>query len=161
MFKKSVLFLFLILFSFAHTASADDMNIQVSTAWARATPPSAKIGAVYFTVQNTGDKDDRLLSIATDKAESPQIHTMTTENGIMQMRQLTEGLTVKAGSKETLSPDGTHIMLIGLKQPLATGQKIDLILLFEHAGPISVTADIKPIGYPGEKNEGTQNHSSH
>lgn len=161
MLKKSVLLMLLMLFGFGPAALADSPDIRVSNVWARATPPSAKTGAVYLTIENTGDKDDRLLSVAIDIAESPQIHTMTTENGIMQMRQLTEGFAVKAGSKETLSPDGTHIMMIGLKQPLAEGQTIDLILLFEHSGPVKAAADIKSIGYSGEKNEGTQSHSSH
>lgn len=136
-------------------------DITVSGAWARATPPSAKMGAAYLTIKNTGSKDDLLKSITTEVAASPQIHTMTMDNGIMQMRELTEGLAIPAGGEAILSPDGTHIMLTGLKKSLIEGQKFDLLLHFETAGEVKVTTDIKSIGYSGDKNEGTQNHSAH
>ena len=128
-------------------------DIAVSDAWARATPPSAKMGAAYLTIKNTGGKEDRLKSVAAEVAASPQIHTMTMDNGIMQMRELTEGLAIPAGGKAVLSPDGTHIMLIGLKQPLVEGQKIQLLLHFEKAGIIKAAADIKSIGYTGDKKD--------
>lgn len=157
MFKKFILLTAVMFFSFAGNAAAASENIEVANAWARATPPSAKMGAAYLTIKNTGSKEDRLKSVTTEVASSPQIHTMTMDNGVMQMRGLTEGLVISADGEAVLSPDGTHIMLIGLKQPLVEGQKIDLLLHFETAGTVKVTADIKSIGYSGEKNEGTQN----
>jgi copper(I)-binding protein len=161
MLKKFMLLTMVIFFSFAAVALADSSTVKVTNAWARATPPSAKMGAAYLTIKNTGKEDDRLKSVTTEVAAAPQIHTMTMDSGIMQMRELTEGLAIPAGGEVALSPDGTHIMLTGLKKPLVEGQKFDLLLHFEKAGEVKVTADIKSIGYSGDKNESTQNHSAH
>lgn len=161
MLKKSILLVMLLFLGFSGSTFADGGKITVADAWARATPPSAPTGAAYMTIENKGNAEDRLLSALSDVAEKPQIHTMNMDNGVMQMRELKEGLVIPATGKAVLSPDGTHLMLIGLKRPLIAGEKIDFTLLFEKSGPMKVTANIMPIGYSGDKGESTQNHTAH
>ncbi len=63
----------------------------------------------------------------------------------MQMRQITEA-TVPAGGSLALMPGGTHVMLIGLRSPLAPGATVPLVLSFRHAGEISTSVVVQALG---------------
>ena len=59
---------------------------------------------------------------------------MTTRGQIMRMRAVTEGLPVAAGQIQTVQPGGElHLMLIGLKRPLRTGEHVPISLTFARA----------------------------
>lgn len=126
----------------AQTASAP---IVVSDAWARATPNGAKTGAAYVTVANHGAGADRLVSVSTPVADMAQLHTMINDNGVMKMRPVA-GIEVKPGAQIALKPGGYHVMLMGLKQPLAEGQSFPLTLTFEKAGAVETTVKIAKAG---------------
>ena len=136
---------------FSGSVLAAENTIQTKEIWARATPPSAKTAAIYLTLINTGTAEDRLVAVSTDVSEKAQIHTMYIEDGMMRMRWLQDGLVLLVGQETKLSPSGTHIMLIGLKQPLVVGQKVSLTLNFEKAGSSTVEAEVKPISYAGQE----------
>src|SRR5579863_5382312 len=116
------------------TALADDNNIRLDQAWARATPGSAKTGAIYLTVTNKGTAPDTLVAASTPAAEKAELHQMKMENGVMEMRPV-PALAIAPGQSIVLDPKtGYHIMLVGLKAPLKEGDKVPLSLTFEHAG---------------------------
>jgi periplasmic copper chaperone A len=71
---------------------------------------------------------------------------MTVINGVMQMRELANGLPIPSGGSVALKPGSYHVMLIGLKKPLAPGETISLTLTFEKAGNISVTVPVQAMG---------------
>ena len=71
---------------------------------------------------------------------------MTVVNGVMQMRQLADGLAIPAGGSVALKPGSYHVMLIGLKKPLAAGETFPLTLTFAKAGNISVTVPVQAMG---------------
>jgi copper(I)-binding protein len=121
-------------------------TIAVEQPWARATPTGARTGAVYMTLANKANTADRLTGASSDVAAKVQIHEMTVVNGIMQMRQLPNGLAIPAGGSVTLKPGSYHVMLIGLKKPLIAGQTLPLTLTFAKAGNISVTVPVKAMG---------------
>ena len=129
----------------AQTA-APQGQIQIKDAWARATPGKAENGAAYLTIVSPGA--DRLVSLSTPVAKKAQLHTMTTEGGVMKMRPLA-GLDVPADQPVTLKPGGAHIMLMGLKQPLKPGESFPLTLSFEKAGKRDVTVAVEKAGATG------------
>ncbi len=120
--------------------------IAVQQPWARATPTGAKTGAVYMILDNKSANADRLTGASSDVADKAQIHEMSVVNGVMQMRQLADGLPVPAGGSVVLKPGSYHVMLIGLKKPLAVGETFPLTLTFAKAGNISVTVAVQAIG---------------
>jgi len=79
---------------------------------------------------------------------------MSMEGGVMRMRPLT-AIDIPAGQTVTLSPGGTHIMLLGLTQPLREGQSFPLTLSFDHAGPRQVTVVIEKAGATGPGGQAT------
>lgn len=124
----------------AETAAAPG-TVTVADAWCRPTPNGAKVGGCYVTL--TAGSDDRLLSVSTALADSAQIHEMKMENGVMSMGELKDGLPLPAGQKVELKPGSTHVMLMGLRDPLVDGGVASFTLTFEKAPAIGVHAAIK------------------
>lgn len=142
------------------TASADG-SIRVSAVWARmpggAAQPTAAmggtghsdsmadmggVGAAYMTIRNSGAAADRLLKVEGDVAKSIELHTVTDNGGVMQMRPVAN-IDIPAGGETQLKPGGLHVMMIGLQRQLKPGDKVDLKLTFEKAGPVSVQAEVR------------------
>lgn len=115
-------------------AQGEGPSISVDQPYARATPAGTATGAVYMTLSNKAQAADRLAAASSDVADKLQIHEMAVVNGVMQMRQLADGLPVPAGGSVVLKPGGYHIMLIGLKKPLKAGETFPLTLTFERPG---------------------------
>ncbi|HEY3179017.1 MAG TPA: copper chaperone PCu(A)C [Casimicrobiaceae bacterium] len=129
----------------AGSALADDYtlkNLRINHPYARATPAGARVGGVYFTIDNAGNESDRLLRVETPVAGAAEIHSMTMDGNLMRMRQIA-ALDIPAHSKATLSPGGYHVMLVDLKLPLAAGEMIPLKLTFEKAGTIEIAVLIE------------------
>jgi periplasmic copper chaperone A len=138
---------------------AGSSSIIVEQPWSRATPSGAKTGAVYMTIDNKSGTADRLTGASSDVADKLQIHEMKVENGVMQMREIAGGLPIPANGSVVLKPGSYHVMLIGLKKPLAAGEKFPLTLTFENAGNISVTVPVQAMGAAPEKgNMGGMGH---
>ena len=75
-------------------------------------------------ITNDGDAPDRLVSAEAAFAGQAEIHQMTMNNGVMQMRPVPEGVTVPAKGKLVFSPDSYHLMFMGLKGPLKEGDTV-------------------------------------
>jgi periplasmic copper chaperone A len=118
-------------------------DILVMNAKARASlTPTATTGAVYFSVMNQGAVDDRLLSISTPAAAMAMIHETTMVNDVMKMRMVDGGWNIKAGSTTEMKAGGTHVMLMGLKAPLKTGDTLAMELVFEKAGVVKLNVPV-------------------
>lgn len=114
--------------------------VTARDAWARATAPGMSVGAVYLTLLG-GAKADSLIAAATARAGMTQIHVVTEADGMARMRE-TEAIDVPAGKRVLLAPQGTHIMLMDLKQPLVAGERFTLALQFAQAGTREVTVQV-------------------
>lgn len=133
----------------APAAQATDYNvgpIQISAPWARATPKGASSAAAYMTITNNGKTPDKVSCVSSDASAECRIHTMTMNNGVMQMRPVEGGLEIKPGETVTLKPSGLHVMMVNLKHPLEQGKTVKLTLKFETAGTIDVDYPIAAIG---------------
>ena len=127
-------------------ALAQTGQVEVSNAWARATPGKAENGAAYLTILSP--TTDRLVSVSSPVAKKAELHTMSMAGMVMQMRPLA-GLDIPAGRPVTLKPGGEHIMLLGLDRPLQEGESFPLTLNFERAGPLSVTTAVQKLSATG------------
>lgn len=128
-------------------------DVQIKDAWARATAPGQVNGSVGVVI--TSKKDARLIAVKSAVAESAEIHTMTMDNGVMQMRQL-DYLELPANQPVTLGPGGNHLMLLGLKRPLKEGSTLPLTLTVQYADKktekISTKAQVRSL---------TESHHQH
>ena len=70
------------------------------------------------------------------------MHRTEVLDGIARMRG--SRCCVDAGQAQ-FAPNGMHVMLMGLKKPLVEGQKFELDLLFEVAGPRKVQVVVREV----------------
>lgn len=123
----------------------DEGPVSAQNIYAFSTPDGAKTGAVFMILQNKAGADDTLTSARADVADIVELHenTISKENGRMMMRKI-DTISVPANGVQVLEPQGKHIMLIGLKQPLKEGTNFSLSLTFTNAGVVSVPVKIIP-----------------
>ncbi len=133
-------------FVVASTALAQTGQLEVSNAWARATPAKAENGVAYLTIRSP--TPDRLVAVSSPVAKKAELHTMEMAGMVMKMRPLA-GLDIPAGQPVTLKPGGDHVMLTGLNGPLREGQSFPLTLTFEKAGTREVSVAIEKPGAAG------------
>jgi hypothetical protein len=144
----SRLALALVLGALAAAAAAQDVrsgDIAIHRSWARATAETAKTGAAYMTLTNTGSRVDRLIGAATPIAERVELHTHEVHDEVMRMRRI-GAVEVQPGKPAVLRPGGLHVMLFGLKAPLREGQSFPLTLMFERAGSVEVSVAVERAG---------------
>lgn len=126
----------------ATTALATAADVTVESPWSRATAPGAAAGAVFAVLVNTGNAPDRLVAAECALADTVELHTHARgADGVMRMRAV-EAIALPAGDRVALRPGAEHIMLLGLRRPLAAGENVPLTLRFERAGTLTVLARV-------------------
>lgn len=90
-----------------------------------------------------------LIGVSTDAADRVELHTMSMEDGVMQMRQV-DSFKVSEGEPVVLQRGGNHLMLFGFDSAIQEGDKVDLSLEFRDSDGASQTvvtsADVKGLG---------------
>ncbi len=122
-------------------SACGDEGITVSGAWLRAAGEGQPMSAAYMELCNGADAPDRLVAARFAGAETAEIHiTSMSDDGMASMAPAEGGLALAPHEKTALAPGGAHIMLIGLSAPIAAGEDATIILEFENAEPMTVTA---------------------
>jgi len=121
-------------------------DLELSTAWTRATPPKAKAGGGFIEIVNAGSEADRLISASSDVSKKVELHEMAVTDGVMKMREMENGIEIPAGETVALKPGGLHIMFMGITQSFEEGTKVPVVLTFEKAGEIAVELDVAKMG---------------
>jgi len=116
-------------------------DVTVADAWARASAGGAGAGAVFLTIKNAGQDNDRLVSASTPVSKVTELHTHSEVNGVMTMRKV-DAIDVSGAQTVMLKPGGFHIMLMGLTTPLKEGDTFPVTLNFEKSGEVTVTASV-------------------
>jgi copper(I)-binding protein len=129
----------------AHAQQSKDGSIRVDTPWARATVSGQRAGGGFLVIENKG-RADRLVGATADVSRTVELHTMSTENDVMRMRQV-DAIDVPARGKVELRPGGLHVMFIDLKAGLKPGDTFPVKLRFEKAGEVEVRMKVEPLGY--------------
>ena len=118
--------------AFAH----DGMHIN--DAYARSANPVT--GAVFLRLENHRDVACTLQAVSSDAADRVELHTHREEDGVMRMVPIDGGITVRPHETHDLARGGDHVMLMGMKAPLADGDTIHLIMDFGDCGTEEVDA---------------------
>jgi copper(I)-binding protein len=133
-------------------------DVTITNPWARVTTPGQDMGAAYMTI--TGPEGDKLIKAEVDPsiADHAELHkaVMATDGGSKDEMSSSGGDMHSSNSKKMtmvevpsipvpamLKPGGYHVMLIGLKKPIAAGDTVKLTLTFDQAGEKQVTATAK------------------
>ena len=117
-------------------AFADCKGLRIDNAWIPEAPPVATVLAGFASLSN--DSDQPLHIDAVDGADfgGVELHQMSMEGGMMQMRPL-HGLDLPAHGSVALADGGKHLMLMNPKHPFKAG---DASLLLFHCGKQATAA---------------------
>jgi len=121
-------------------------SLTIGKPWTRATPKGATVAGAYLTISNKGTVPDRLIGGSSAVAARFEVHSMVMEQGVAKMRPVEGGLEVKPGETVELKPGSLHVMLLGLKQPLAKGETVKGTLEFEKAGKVEIEYAVEALG---------------
>jgi len=154
--QSLLLAVFFSLPALAHHYEAGDLHI--GHPWSRETPPNAPTAAVYLTIHNHGQQDDRLLSAETPAAERVELHEHVHQDGLMSMQQVAE-VVIPAESEVKFAPGGLHLMLFSPGKHYQDGERFPLTLHFARAGKVEVEVVVQKNATPSKGHE--HEHHAH
>ena len=122
-------------------------EVTVKGAWVRATVPAQKVTGAFMTI--TSSEEAKLVGVSSAVAASSEIHMSMMQGGVAHMHGVEE-VKLPAGKAVELKPGGYHLMLMGLKKPVAEGQKVPITLTVEDAkgkkSVVEVQAEVRGLG---------------
>ncbi|MGX5914926.1 copper chaperone PCu(A)C [Aliidiomarina sp. Khilg15.8] len=128
---------------FCVTALASQ-SLEIQDLWLRESVPGTENGAAFGVFANRSNEDIVIIGADSDAADRVEIHQHLHQNGEMRMEEI-EALPIAAGEKVTLQPGGYHIMLFGLKAPLATGNEHVITLYLSNGEQAQMTAKVRSL----------------
>ena len=123
------------------SACSPESGIFVQGAWARPARQGEN-GAVYFSIENHSSETHEMVAAVSDIAEAVEIHESKMSGDVMQMHQL-ESVSLGPGAEVMFEPGGLHIMLVGLKQDLHSGDEIEITLQFRDFEELTVQVPVQ------------------
>ena len=111
-------------------AKPDGDVVAIMNAWVREAHADATVNAGYMTLVNVDSEEVTLVKVESDAYEAIEVHEMKRVDGFMKMREVTD-MVITANSQIQLEPGGWHLMMMGPKQHLSTGEEVDLTLTFK------------------------------
>lgn len=122
-----------------------DDGLAVVDAWTRPSPPAVDEAALYVTIENRDAPADRLIGAESERCVVVTPHlTELDEDDVARMSEAgTDQLGLGAGEAVEMSPNGLHLMCLGLSAPLDEGERLPLTLRFAVHAPISVDVSVE------------------
>lgn len=120
-------------------SAATISSVIISDARIRPPLPGRNIAAAYFRLDSA--VGDRLVSVSSPISDRIEIHTHIDDNGILRMREVTDGVIIPQNGSAEFRPGGYHVMLFGVEITADTTD-VALTLDFETGADLTVIADI-------------------
>lgn len=118
-------------------------TITIGDPWVLVSGGIDQPAAGYLTITNSGTTADALRSVSCPGAAMVGLHKSSMDaSGMMGMSPV-DRIDIPAGGTVALAPGGLHLMISGLKAPLNPGDRFELDLVFDHAGPMVVEAEVR------------------
>lgn len=108
-------------------------NLRVTHPWTRATAEDAGFAVVCMKFDEVAQAD-RLIAVETPVADGAQIGGEATSREV--------DLVIPAGQETLLTEAGTHVRLVGLRQPLEIARSYPLRLVFAKGGTVDATLNV-------------------
>lgn len=126
--------------------------LEMYKPWARPSlhPQPNTLAGAFLSIKNKGPDDDRLVAASSPLAERIDLQGIKVVGADIDMRPMANGVAVPAGYTATLKPRGYHLLLHGVKAPLAKGSTLPVTLTFEKAGAVTVEFAVEEPGLVGE-----------
>lgn len=120
-------------------------QVQATNAWVRGTVAGQTSTGVYMQLRSTVPA---ALVAVDSPAGTAELHEMKMDGSVMRMRSIRR-VDLPAGRAVELNPGGPHIMLTGLKHPLAKGDRVPVRLTIEDKDKsrrtVEVSAEVRDL----------------
>lgn len=127
--------------SFALASSVAKAELpQVSNPRLIQPPPGANVAAAYFTLTNAGSDALSVSGVESNVAKMTELHLSKVENDVAKMIKQDE-IVVQAGESLEFRHGSFHVMFMGLKSTLESGDTLDIVLKTS-AGDLPVTIPV-------------------
>jgi len=124
---RTSLSLVLLAFSLSSFAATSVKDIEVAKAEIFMPQSNSTATGAKMTIYNRSDKPLIISDVTSDRFKHSMLHGTKYVVGKREMYEV-QTITVPAHQKLALTPNTTHIMLMGLTQPLQMGELISLSL---------------------------------
>jgi hypothetical protein len=131
-----------LLLGFVASSAAADSDLQVKDVWIQTAPPGVKVMAAYLEVKNNGKKQQTLTGVSSPAFGKIEIHRSVIHGNMAHMEHQKE-LPLPPGASVLLQQGGLHLMLMGVKKPLVTGDQVPMTFVFGNGAKISVSAIVR------------------
>ena len=130
------------------TASTNPTGLEVTDAKLVLPAVSGNPGAVYFTLENKGDKNVAVRRADVKGASSAMLHETVEWDSEMVMGEMGPPM-LQPGDKVVFEPGGKHVMAFDLEPSLEPGGTTEITLTI--AGGKSMTAPVSIVGAGDER----------
>lgn len=114
----------------------------ISDAWVKSA--ESGMSAAFGELENSSGEDITVVAASTEVSPMIELHeTVTDETGEMVMQPIDGGFVIPAEGTYALEPGGSHIMLMGLDQPIVAGEEVTFTLTFSDDSTVEFTAPVK------------------
>lgn len=122
---------------FSAVAFAGDIQIEKASVRATAPGQETAMGDMHIVSKQAA----KLVAVSTPAAQSVELHHMSTDNGMMTMREVKD-IELPAGKTVDLGESGYHLMLMGLKRPIQAGKTVPFTITVQLANKKTVKLDV-------------------
>ena len=131
--------------TFTNPLQAQGAKVTAKDAWVREATGARKVTGAFLVLENMGTALRSVVSGTADVAEKLELHEMVRDGTMMKMSPV-KSIEIPAGGKTELKPGGLHLMLFGLKRPLAAGDSIHVTLTLDDGSTVMVMAGVRKPG---------------
>ena len=107
--------------------AANEVALEVSNARLMLPAVSGNPGAIYFDVENTGDRNYAIRRADVKGAGNAELHGSLEVDGQMMMDSVGQVL-VESGGTQSFQPGGFHVMVFDVDPVLEAGGTTDMTL---------------------------------
>ncbi|MBK8247499.1 MAG: copper chaperone PCu(A)C [Gemmatimonadetes bacterium] len=127
--------------------AAQTTTVTASDPWVREVPAGRATTGMFVLLKNAGPTERRVLSGKADVGDTLELHEMKRDNGMMRMSPV-PAIVVPANGEVDLRPGGFHLMLFGLKKPLAVGDTVRATLTLDDGSEVRLVAPVRAMRMP-------------
>jgi copper(I)-binding protein len=117
-------------------------EVEVTDAWVREAPPSARMLAAFMVIRNTGDQEAVLTGVDSPDFNHVMLHQSIMVDGVARM-QHQDTIRIPAGGSVSLEPGSFHLMMPAPEARLKAGDQVEFLLHFADETCVRITADVK------------------
>ena len=138
---KKLIFIKLFLLGLFTSAFAGEMSI--SDGWIKA--KRGQMTSAFVNIKNNTGFDDTLIGVKTKFAKKSEIHTVKIDSKSNAKMMKIKSISIPDNKTIKLEQGGNHLMFMGLKENIVSGQKYNVTLIFENHGEVDIMLTAKKI----------------